>query len=188
MIEFRKWPSIKRDNPLSCTITEKIDGTNGCIVIEEGEIVGVQSRKRFITVEDDNFGFAQWVEDNKEDLLSLGDGYHYGEWAGEGIQKNPHAIVGRKFFLFNTIRWNRYNPNKPKCCDAVPILYQDILEATTIQECLDILVAVAGDTTPEGVVVFMHSSESLSKHTIKTPKGKWTSEKEKSIQEEESNP
>ena len=90
-LEFKKWEKIPRENPFTVTISEKIDGTNACIVIIDGAIAEVQSRKRFITPGDDNYGFALWVEENKDDLASLGDGYHYGEWAGEGIQKNPSS-------------------------------------------------------------------------------------------------
>ena len=61
IVEFKAWPKIGRYNPFNVTITEKMDGTNACIIIEDGFIVGVQSRKRLITPDDDNFGFAQWV-------------------------------------------------------------------------------------------------------------------------------
>ena len=105
-VEFKAWEKIPRENPFTVTITEKIDGTNACIIIMDGEIVGVQSRKRLITVLEDNYGFAKWVEYNKKDLLGLGDGYHYGEWAGLGIQGNPHKLDKKHFFLFNTFRWN----------------------------------------------------------------------------------
>ena len=86
-IEFKAWPKIPRENPLNATITEKMNGTNACVILHDGEIVGVQSRKRFITPGGDNYGFAAWVEANSDQLKSLGDGYHYGEWAGCGIQK-----------------------------------------------------------------------------------------------------
>ncbi len=171
---FKAFPKIPRENPFNVTITEKLNGTNACIIILGDEIVGVQSRKRLITPEDDNFGFAQWVEDNKEDLVGLGDGYHYGEWAGLGIQKNPHNIIGRKFFLFNTFRWNPNNPNRPDCCDVVPVLYEGLIDETTIPELLVSLTDNAGqDETPEGVVVRYHAFGSYTKHTIISPNGKW---------------
>lgn len=175
-IEFKPWPKIPRDNPFKVTITEKIDGTNGCIVIQDGKIVGVQSRKRFITPEDDNYGFAAWVAENEEELLKLGDGYHYGEWAGSGIQKNPHVLVNRHFFLFNTFRWGKHNSSTPKCCKVVPVLYQGQLAPDTVdllfQEFAD---KVAEDPfySPEGVVVYYHAFRTYTKHTIKSPDGKW---------------
>ena len=180
-VEFKAWPKIPRDNPFNVTITEKIDGTNACIIIHDGEIVGVQSRNRLIYPEGtegkpkgcDNAGFALWVKNNTNDLLSLGDGYHYGEWAGESIQNNPHLIVGKKFFLFNTQRWNENNPNRPTCCDVVPVLFQGIMKLATVPELLCRMQLDAGDTKPEGVIVYYHAHRSYTKHTIESPNGKW---------------
>lgn len=174
MIEFKPWEKIPRDNPFSVTITEKIDGTNACVIVVDGEVVGAQSRKRLITPGDDNFGFAQWVKDNKEDLESLGDGYHYGEWAGPGIQKNPHNLKEKTFFLFNTARWNPDNPNRPKCCDVVPVMFQGVMNGDTIPELLEELIGCAApDEKPEGVVVYYHAFRKFTKHTLKSPNGKW---------------
>jgi len=171
-VEFKSWEKITRENPFNVTITEKIDGTNACIIIQDGLIIGCQSRKRIITPEDDNYGFARWVDENKKDLLSLEDGYHYGEWAGLGIQKNPHELPKKQFFLFNTFRWNPENPNRPKCCEVVPILFQGDMDGDTIPVLLDKLksnyVGVA-----EGVVVYYHAMRKYTKHTIKSPNGKW---------------
>jgi len=173
-VEFKAWPKIGRENPFKVTVTEKIDGTNACIIIQEGEIVGVQSRKRLITPEDDNYGFAQWVEDNKEDLKSLGDGYHYGEWAGLGIQKNPHDLDRKKFFLFNTSRWNENNPNRPDCCDVVPVLFEGELEPNSIPWFLEFLQEKAtANQRPEGIIIYYHDFRMYTKHTIKSPNGKW---------------
>ncbi|MDB4261451.1 RNA ligase family protein [bacterium] len=172
--EFKAWEKIPRDNPFTVTISEKMDGTNACVIIQEGVIIGVQSRKRLITQEDDNYGFAAWVFENETDLLSLGDGYHYGEWAGIGIQKNPHALDSKKFFLFNTFRWNENNPNRPKCCEVVKVLFQGELKPETIPNLLEVLKEGAGEgETPEGVVAYYHAFRKYTKHTIKSPNGKW---------------
>jgi len=173
-VEFKAWEKIPRENPFTVTVSEKMDGTNACVIIQDGVIVGVQSRKRLITPEDDNYGFAQWVSDNNDDLLSLGDGYHYGEWAGLGIQKNPHDMDRKRFFLFNTFRWNPDNPNRPKCCDVVPVLFSGELTPATIPDLLKELKDGATETqTPEGVVVYHHAFRKYTKHTIKSPNGKW---------------
>ena len=170
-IEFKAWEKIPRENPFNVTISEKIDGTNACIIIADGEIVGVQSRKRFITPEDDNYGFAAWVEENKDELITMGDGYHYGEWAGLGIQKNPLQLERKHLFLFNTFRWNENNPNRPSCCDVVPVLYQGTLKPETIPDLLEEL--KSKDTEREGVVAYYHAFRKYTKHTIKSPNGKW---------------
>ncbi len=173
-VQFKAWEKIPRENPFNVTITEKMDGTNACIIIQDGEIIGVQSRKRLITPEDDNYGFAQWVSENKDDILGLGDGYHYGEWAGLGIQKNPHDMPGKNFFLFNTFRWNENNPNRPACCDVVPVLFQGQLSPEVIPDLLAKLSESAGENqSHEGVIVYYHAFRKYTKHTIKSPNGKW---------------
>jgi hypothetical protein len=177
MVEFKKWPKIKRVNPFNVTITEKIDGTNSCIVIEDDKIVGVQSRNRFITPEDDHFGFAQWVIDNNDELLQLGSGYHYGEWAGPGILKNPHNLEEKKLFLFNSLRWGSHNKLTPTCCSVVPVLFQGVLADYTIDSLLVDLFDREYETA-EGIIVYYHAFRKYSKHTIRDTKGKWKKDKE----------
>lgn len=173
MIEFKEFPKITRENPFFVTITEKIDGTNACVIVEGGMVVGCQSRKRLITINDDNYGFAQWVQDNKEDLSGLGDGYHFGEWAGLGIQKNPHNLKNKEFFLFNTGVWNR--DNAPLCCNIVPVLFEGEMDKNTIPNILYELNedGLRNGERPEGVVVYHHALRKYTKHTIKSPNGKW---------------
>ena len=174
-IEFKSWGKIKRDNPLNVTITEKIDGTNACVIIQDNEVVGAQSRKRLITKDDDNYGFAQWAEDNSSDLIRLGDGYHYGEWAGVGIQKNPHKLDKKELFLFNTFRWNENNLNLPICCNVVPVLFSGLLEIITIDNVMRDLLdkADAQGYTAEGIVIYSHAFRQYTKQTFKHSKGKW---------------
>ena len=172
--EFKAWPKIPRESPFKATITEKINGTNSCITIQDGEIIGVQSRKRLITPEDDNYGFAAWLQSNEVELLGLGDGYHYGEWAGLGIQKNPHNLDKKCFFLFNTFRWNPQNPNRPACCEVVPVLFEGMLDGETIEKVLaDLKDTALPEEKPEGIVVYYHAFRSYTKHTIIAPNGKW---------------
>ncbi|WP_367137997.1 RNA ligase family protein [Saccharothrix sp. HUAS TT1] len=128
MGHFVKWGSTPRFHK-GLHVTEKIDGTNGCVIIYDG-VVRAQSRKRLITPDDDNFGFARWVYDNAGALTdALGWGYHYGEWFGEGIQKNPLGIEGKRFALFNTWHWARpENSEKLEQVDGlghVPVLYDE---------------------------------------------------------------
>ncbi len=178
-LEFKAWPKIPRGQHEQITITEKIDGTNACIIIRGGEIVGIQSRKRFISPnadgeQNDNFGFARWVHDNAGQLLQLGDGEHYGEWAGEGIQKNPHNLKGRKFFLFNTFRWNEGH-QPPECCAIVPVLYQGDYDHTVVKAVIGELFSTESDkgNTPEGVIVYFHNTRRYEKHTFGNTRGKW---------------
>ncbi len=120
-IPFEPWPKIPRLYR-EIVITEKIDGTNAGIFIplwDEGSVSGpvyASSRKRWITPEKDNFGFARWAEENKETLIAdLGPGMHYGEWWGQGIQRT-YDWGEKRFSLFNVRRWGALTANEdPRC-------------------------------------------------------------------------
>lgn len=179
--KFIAWPKIPRSHGAMITITEKLDGTNACIVIEEGEVTGVQSRKRMITPESDNFGFAQWVSDNEEELLKLGDGHHFGEWVGPGIQKNHYDLSEKTFFLFNTKRWGSHNPNTPECCEVVPVLYVGADGGNTSSLAMSALKETGShvETGPsykgyvEGIIVFHDNLQSYTKDTYEYREGKY---------------
>lgn len=173
MTEFKGWPKTERLKDLQVTITEKIDGTNSCIIIEDGKVVGCQSRNRMIAPGDDNFGFAFWAYDNANLLSSLGDGYHYGEWAGPGIQKNPHMLEKKQFFLFNTFRPKE---TLPSIVQQVPILYQgpyDTDELKTIKADLEYNGSKVGPGKAEGFIIYFHNFRQSLKWTFEFPEGKW---------------
>lgn len=174
MEEFKKFESIARLSREIC-VTEKIDGTNASITItEDGEFL-TGSRNRWITPDDDNYGFSRWAHANKEELLKLGAGSHYGEWWGLGIQCR-YGVPEKRFSLFNVGRWNE--ENKPECCHVVPILYKGEFCMHEIQGVLDKLesegsVAAPGFMKPEGVVIYHKHANMLFKKTIKNDdKGK----------------
>jgi hypothetical protein len=167
----------------TCTITEKIDGTNSSIFIgEPPEMTGYQeflvgSRTRWITPTDDNYGFAKWAHANREELMKLGPGHHFGEWWGLGIQRN-YGLKEKRFSLFNTHRWSD-SAVRPTCCDVVPVLYEGIFSTVSIWETLENLtlsgsVAAQGFMKPEGIVIYHHAAKQLFKKTIEKddqPKG-----------------
>lgn len=177
MIDFIEWPKIYRLYR-DIIITEKIDGTNSQIYIsDEPTIDGglvkrilVGSRNRWITPDNDNFGFAKWAYENKDELLKLGDGRHYGEWWGNGIQRGYGLPKGHKrFSLFNVHRWHD-NPERPSCCSVVPILYQGPFSEKVIQECVDDLKIngskVAPFLNPEGIVIYFKQANMSFKYTF----------------------
>jgi hypothetical protein len=99
-IGFNKIARLSRD----VTITEKLDGTSVFVAItEEGEFL-TGSRNRWITPEDDNFGFSRWANENKNELMKLGIGFNYGEWIGGKIQRG-YGLKEKRFYLFNTFKW-----------------------------------------------------------------------------------
>lgn len=175
-VGFQKIARLSRE----IIITEKIDGTNGCIYIgEDGEFL-VGSRTRWITPEQDNHGFARWAFEHKDELvLGLGHGRHYGEWWGSGIQRGYDLPKGEKrFSLFNVRRWDVVTC--PPCCHVVPILYNGVFSTEVIQNCLANLAldgskAAPGFMKPEGVVIYHTAANMMFKKTIEKdeePKGK----------------
>ena len=174
-IEFKAWPKIARGKGQHVTISEKLDGTNACVIIIDGELTGVQSRKRLLTLDNDNYGFCKWAYENKEKLEELGDGYHYGEWYGEGIQKNHHKKDGKYFALFNTFRWTETPLPIELNLEIVPILYVGPVDDINIENAMLSLELQAKelDYTPEGVVAYYHNTKTYEKYTFKSPNGKW---------------
>jgi hypothetical protein len=174
--EFEGFPKISRWSR-EVVVTEKIDGTNAQIVVsDDGTQVFAGSRTRWITPQDDNFGFARWVQENSQELLRLGPGRHFGEWWGAGIQRG-YGLKEKRFSLFNTHRWGA---ERPSCCSVVPVLYQGNLDDMNIGGILFDLevkgsIAAPGFMKPEGVVIFHTASGALFKKTVDKdhePKGK----------------
>ena len=195
MTEFTGFPKMARLSR-ECVITEKIDGTNACVCItEEGEFL-VGKRTGWITPENDNFGFAKWAYEHKEELMQLGPGKHFGEWFGAGIQIR-YGLTEKRFALFNTLRWHLYGsePKRivtadpriekytevlPACCGLVPVLYRGIFDTGEVDKAIEFLKvngsqAVPGFMKPEGIVVFHTAAGIGFKKTIENdekPKGK----------------
>ncbi len=176
MIEFKEFPKLSRLSR-NMVITEKLDGTNASITITEDGQFLTGSRTRWITPQDDNYGFSRWANDNKEELLKLGIGTHFGEWWGSGIQRGYNLVKGdKRFSLFNTGRWTI--DNIPKCCNIVPVLYEGMFDTIIVNEILESLkitgsIASSGFMKPEGVVVFHTAGNFAFKKTIdkdETPK------------------
>ncbi len=83
----------------------KIHGTNAGIRISHGD-VKAQSRNRFVTPDDDNVGFAAWVETNAAYWGGLmTDGVVFGEWCGPGIMNGTaiNDIPQRIFAVFSLL-------------------------------------------------------------------------------------
>lgn len=174
-VEFPKIARLSRE----CVITEKIDGTNGCICIGEDGSFYVGSRTRWITPENDNYGFARWATENKDELTKLGPGTHFGEWWGSGIQRGYGLQKGEKrFSLFNVHRWVD-DAARPACCSVVPELWRGIFSTQDANEQIGILrrtgsKAAPGFMSPEGIVIFHTAGGYLFKKTIEKdeqPKG-----------------
>ena len=162
---FPKMPRLIRE----VIITEKIDGTNAQIFIaDDGETMLIGSRNRWITPADDNAGFARWCEENRAELLKLGPGRHFGEWWGQGIQRN-YGLKEKRLSLFNVARWAE---ERPACCHVVPVLYRGMFDTAAVDQILSRLeangsLAAPGFMNPEGVIVFHTAGNFGMKKTIK---------------------
>ncbi|MDX3260737.1 RNA ligase family protein [Streptomyces sp. MI02-2A] len=210
MSDYPKFRSIPRlHRPV--VVSEKVDGTNGLIEIvsaddyfqepipanrsgyavnvgEDVYFVFAGSRNRWLSPEEDNFGFCAWVWDNAVELAStLGPGKHYGEWFGQGIQSG-YGLDEKRFALFNTDRWfdprnpgdiGRYLEHFPKAqrvpfiVTVVPVIAvgsgRDL--NSTVEYALNTLesegsVIAPGFMKPEGVVVWHAAARTYFKATI----------------------
>jgi len=166
-MNFEGFPKIARWSR-EIVITEKIDGTNAAIVIENG-IVKAQSRNRFITPDDDNFGFARWVDANKDALVAtLGEGRHFGEWFGKGIQRG-YGMHRKMFALFNTTRW--MGVELPDGVTVVPELYRGPMDESVVGRMMDWLSEngssiAPGFRNPEGIVIYHKAARVMFKKTF----------------------
>ncbi len=201
--KFEKIPRLSRD----VILTEKIDGTNAqvciinfddylcktvdlpdegidfkskhCLYEKDGLLMFAGSRRKWLDISSkgDNFGFAKWVQSNAEELMKLGEGKHYGEWYGQGIQRN-YGLDEKRFALFNVGKWGDEEV-RPKCCEVVPVLYEGEFDTMVIIGVLEELKdngsqVVKGFMNPEGVIIYHKHSGRLFKKTVvddEKPKG-----------------
>lgn len=175
---FEKFPKIPRmkDGTLEVVITEKLDGTNAQVYITEDRKIFAGSRNRWIFPGDDNYGFAKWVDENKDELVEgLGHGHHYGEWWGAGIQRR-YGMDTKQFSLFNTHRWGDHNP--PPCgIGVVPVLWSGNYYDKVITDVMTLLKeqgskAAPGFMKPEGIVIYFPQTRHLAKATFEYSEGK----------------
>lgn len=205
---FPKIPRLHRD----LWVLEKLDGTNaqvriikpevpisefgGYVAHVNGHLVWAGSRTRWITPEADNHGWAKWVRDNAEELLGLGQGSHFGEWWGSGINRGYGLQKGEKrFSLFNVGRWHEagkpsmptgskfdeasgqmistFNKEAPACCRVVPILWRGNANhiSFAVEDALSYLRLHGSQTSPgymnpEGIVAYHVAANQYFKVTL----------------------
>lgn len=186
LCDFSEFPKIARLSR-ECIITEKIDGTNAQICITEDGRMLTGSRSRWITTEDDNYGFANWAILHQSELMKLGTGRHFGEWWGQGIQRK-YSVNEKRWSLFNVTRWCmaneiplriptadprivKYQEQAPPCCHLVPVMYRGIFTTQACENALGELrlfgsKASPGFMNPEGIICYHVAGNVGFKKTI----------------------
>jgi hypothetical protein len=158
--EFRSFGKILHINKLCMSITQKIHGTNAQIYIYKNQdgildlVCG--SRSRWLSPDDDNHGFAKFVQENKQEFIDkLGEGRHFGEWCGPGINAGE-GLKEKILCLFNWRRWS--GKELPVRTSTVPLLYDGPISLQAINNAMDLLkgdgsMLVPGYKKPEGIVI-----------------------------------
>jgi hypothetical protein len=107
--------------------------------------------------------------------MQLGPGKHFGEWWGNGIQRN-YGLTEKRFSLFNVMRWCLHGDEPqqiptadprivkmqdvlPACVGLVPVLWRGCFDLLDGQYQLSRLsqhgsLASLGFMKPEGIVIF----------------------------------
>lgn len=179
--EFKSFGEIKKWGTIKFSITQKIHGSNATILIWPNEDKGGEldlvcgSRTRWIYPGDDNYGFAGFVHQHREEFIKLlGIGKHDGEWAGLGINSGE-GLKEKRFVLFD---WWKFPPERqlPPGCMVVPVLYQGAADITKVDEVMADLLAngsklVPGFMRPEGVVINLNGT--YYKKVFKDEETKW---------------
>ena len=124
----------------TCYLTYKIDGTNGCIFLKDDGTIGFGSRRRELSLDNDNASFMSAIVNNpllyhelklffelKPDIII------YGEWLVPGTLKTYNKDAWRKFYVFDMYdtTTNKYIPYEEMKClirnnfavlDVIPLL------------------------------------------------------------------
>ncbi|KAB8035887.1 hypothetical protein GCL60_16790 [Silvanigrella paludirubra] len=181
--DFKKFNKINALYKAKMTITQKLHGTNALIYIYFDGMTGnldliCGSRTRWITPQDDNYGFAKFIHENKEEFIDkLGEGYHYGEWVGFGINSGE-GLDNRNLILFD---WQKFhNKPLPERTNTIPVLYHGEINFNIINEKMEYLKnngseLVKGFMNVEGIVIDINGVK--YKKVFNPEETKWISSK-----------
>ncbi len=111
-MEFKKYQHIERLGTTevenieagTCYVFPKIDGTNTSVWLNEAGEIQAGSRKRQLTLDNDNGGFYAWVKQQKSilDYLKAHPTHRlFGEWLIPHSIKTYKQDAWRKFYVFD---------------------------------------------------------------------------------------
>ena len=112
-MKFKKYQHVERFGNIEtegielgkCFIMPKIDGTNASCWLDDGEVKG-GSRRRELTLEDDNAGFYAWLvqqENIEQYLLKYPNRRLIGEWLVPHSLKTYKKDAWRRFYVFDVM-------------------------------------------------------------------------------------
>ena len=87
--------------------TEKFDGTNTSVLIEDGNIKAIFNRKNRIDIWKSKMfyeGIKRAIDEGKFKPERLTDGQYFGELIGEKINGNPYRLKGHLFLPFEYLK------------------------------------------------------------------------------------
>ena len=111
-MEFKKYQHLERFGTTEVQNIElgkayifpKIDGTNASVWLDENGEIQAGSRKRHLTIENDNAGFYAWVKEQSNLLSYLKENpTHrlFGEWLVPHSLKTYKETAWRQFYVFD---------------------------------------------------------------------------------------
>jgi len=184
-LEFKPWRSIEKYDGVHVTITEKIHGTNAHVHVvkdEAGNLRAHAAKRTSYARVGEHFGFGSYVAANEAEICGkLGEGRHYGEWVGPGVNSD-YGLKEKVFVLFNHAY---HQPRKdagqlPPQMDVVPVLYDGPYEPGLVERVKANLRAsgskfAPGFARPEGVVITFPQFGTTLKSVFAAEETGWTS-------------
>lgn len=173
MKEFRKYQHIERfgtsevqDIELGeCYVFPKIDGSNGSVWLSNGEIQA-GSRKRHLSIDDDNAGFYRWAQEQSSLIAYLQENPShrlFGEWLCPHSLKTYRDDAWRRFYVFDVtddngyLHYHRYKPLLEKHgIDYIPpiaIIERGSYEQFVAQLEKNVFLVEDGKGVGEGIVI-----------------------------------
>lgn len=139
MKEFKKYQHLERFGTSEvngieigeCYIFPKIDGTNASVWLGKDGIVQAGSRKRHLSVSEDNAGFYSWVleQDNIRDYLLKNPNHTlYGEWLVPHSLKTYRDDKWEQFYIFDVCEHKDESVKYLKFKEYEPLLKEYGLE------------------------------------------------------------
>ena len=116
--EFRKYQHLERLGTTEvesihlgeCYVFPKIDGTNGSVWLDNNNTIQCGSRRRKLSLENDNAGFLKYIKEDTNIFKYLIDNPNhrlFGEWLVPHSLKTYREEAWKKFYIFDVVENNK---------------------------------------------------------------------------------